>query len=115
MQFVRTAVWIVITAILVAFMAMNWEHAPVNIWPLETGYLHFEWPVGVIALVFFALGLGPMWLLHRAGQWRLQRRISSLENSVRATAIAAPVATPAAASTELDEAPAPAEEEKTAN
>ena len=115
MQIVRTAVWIFITAILVAFIAMNWEHAPVNIWPLETGYLHFEWPVGVIALVFFALGLGPMWLLHRAGQWRLQRRISSLENSVRTTAIAAPAIAVGAAPTDLEEVQIPAEEEKTAN
>lgn len=98
MQIVRTAVWIVITAILVAFIAMNWDRAPVNIWPLESGYLHFEWPVGVIALVFFLLGLVPMWLLHRAGSWRLKRRINSLENSVKATSISPPIAT----STQLD-------------
>ena len=100
MQIVRTAVWIVVTAILVAFIAMNWDRAPVNIWPLETGYLHFEWPVGVIALVFFLLGLVPMWLLHRAGAWRLKRRISSLENSVKATSVSPPLAT----STQLEAA-----------
>ena len=71
MQIVRTIVWIVITAILVAFIAMNWDHAPVNFWPTGDGYLHLEWPVGLIALVFFLLGLLPMWLLHRAGRWRL--------------------------------------------
>ena len=108
MQIVRTAVWIVITAILVAFIAMNWEKAPVNIWPLDNGsYLHFEWPVGVIAMVFFVLGLGPMWLLRRADRWRLNRRINSLENSVRATAISPPLAT----STQLETA----EQEKSAN
>jgi uncharacterized integral membrane protein len=100
MQILRTVVWIIITIILVAFIAMNWERAPVNIWPLEAGYLHFEWPVGIIALVFFIIGLGPMWLLHRAGQWRLQRRISSLENTVRNAAIAPPLAT----STQLEQA-----------
>lgn len=94
MQIMRTVVWIVVTAILVAFIAMNWDRAPVNIWPLETGYLHFEWPVGVIALVFFLLGLAPMWLLHRAGQWRMQRRITSLENSVRAAAMPLATAVP---------------------
>jgi len=98
MQVLRTLVWIVVTAVLVAFVAMNWERAPVNIWPLEVGYLHFEWPVGIIALVFFALGLGPMWLLRRADRWRLNRRIVSLENSVRAAAAAPPLAT----STQLD-------------
>lgn len=93
MQVIRTLVWIVITAILVAFIAMNWTPSQVNIWPLQSGYLHFEWPVGVIALVFFLLGLGPMYLLHRARGWRLKRRISSLENTVRATSIAPPLAT----------------------
>ena len=110
MQIIRTAVWIVITAVLVAFIAMNWDRAPVNIWPTETGYLHFEWPVGVIALIFFLLGLFPMWLLHRAGKWRMARRITSLENTVRANTIAAtPSAPPPAipADPPVNETPAP--------
>jgi uncharacterized integral membrane protein len=83
MRVIRTLVWIVITALLVAFIAMNWEKSAVNIWPVEGGYLHFDWPIGFIALVFFLLGLVPMWLLHKAGSWRLNRKISALENSVR--------------------------------
>ncbi|MCB2061747.1 MAG: LapA family protein [Novosphingobium sp.] len=94
MQIVRTLVWIVITAILVAFMAMNWDRAPVNFWPLEDSYLRFEWPVGIIALFFFLLGLVPMWLLHRAGRWRQNRRISALENSIRVAASAVPLSSP---------------------
>ena len=93
MQIIRTVTWIVITALLVAFMAMNWHRAPINIWPLDTGYLYFEWPVGIIALLFFALGLVPMWLLHKAGHWRLNRRIHALENSVKANTAAPPIAT----------------------
>jgi hypothetical protein len=50
-----------------------------------------------------------MWLLRRAGNWRMQRRISSLENSVRAAAAAPPIA----ASTQLEEAAA--EQDKPAN
>ena len=84
MQVIRTIVWIGITVLLVAFIAMNWDRAAVNFWPIETGYLHFEWPVGIIALVFFLVGLVPMYLLHRAARWRLGRRVSSLENSLRA-------------------------------
>lgn len=97
MQVIRTIVWIVVTAMLVAFIAMNWERAPVNFWPLQNEYLHFEWPVGVIALVFFLLGLLPTWALSRLRAWRLHRRISSLENTVRATS-----APPLATSTQLD-------------
>jgi uncharacterized integral membrane protein len=92
-QIIRTLIWIVITIVLVAFIAMNWERAPVNIWPLESGYLYFQWPVGVIALVFFLLGFVPMWLFHRAGKWRWQRRVNALEHSVRTTAAAPPIAT----------------------
>jgi uncharacterized integral membrane protein len=103
-QIIRTLIWIVITAVLVAFIAMNWERAPVHIWPLENTYLQFDWPVGIIALVFFLLGLVPMWLVHRAGRWRWQRRIAALENSVLATSTAS---APAAASLEADQPETP--------
>lgn len=97
MQVVRSFVWVVLAAILIAFIAMNWEAAPINVWPLENGYLHFEWPVGIIALIFFLLGLVPMWLIHKGARWRFKRRISSLENTVRAT-----TTTPIATSTQLE-------------
>ncbi len=83
MQIIRTIVWIAITAALVAFVAMNWEQAPVNFWPLENSYMHVMAPVGLIAIFFFALGALPMWLLAKAGRWRMSRRMTALENSVR--------------------------------
>jgi lipopolysaccharide assembly protein A len=99
MQIIRTILWVLVTAMLVAFIAMNWTKVPVNIWPLSDGnYLHFDWPVGVVALAFFLLGAVPMWLVHRAGQWRLKRRIHSLENTVATSSPAAaslPEPTPA--------------------
>ncbi|WP_156842180.1 DUF1049 domain-containing protein [Novosphingobium aquimarinum] len=95
MQVIRTILWIAITAILVAFIAMNWTTAPVNIWPLADGnYLHFEWPVGIVALLFFLLGALPMWLLHRAAAWRWKRRVAGLENSLHAVS-STPAPTPA--------------------
>lgn len=99
MQVIRTIFWVIVTAMLVAFIAMNWTKVPVNIWPLDDGnYLHLEWPVGIVALVFFLLGVLPMWLVHRAGRWRLNRRIHSLENTV--TASTATPAPPPALATE---------------
>ena len=105
MQVIRTILWVLVTAVLVAFIAMNWTIVPVNIWPLEDGnYLHFAWPVGVVALVFFLIGAIPMWLVHRAAIWRLKRRIQSLESTVLASTATAPVSTvepaPAAAHAE---------------
>jgi uncharacterized integral membrane protein len=91
MQVVRTLVWVLVTAVLVAFVAMNWTKAPVNLWPLDQGYLYVNWPVGLIALVFFALGLVPAWLLHRITRWRLKRRIGQLESTVSLVSTASPV------------------------
>lgn len=94
MQVIRTIVWVVLTALLVTFIAMNWTTVPVNFWPLTDGnYIHFEWPVGVVALVFFGLGALPVWLIHRARSWQLKRRISALESSVRAVSMPGPAAT----------------------
>ena len=104
MNIIRTVLWIAITAILVAFIAMNWTKVPVNFWPLDDGnYVHFEWPVGVVALLFFGLGMLPVWLYLRAVRWRLNRRIATLENSLRASSMpsmTAPASVP-------DAAPAP--------
>lgn len=114
MQIIRTIVWVAITAMLVAFIAMNWTRVPVNFWPLDDGnYFHFEWPVGVVALVFFGLGMAPVWLYLRAVRWRLNRRIASLENSLRASSLpsinAIPDDAPSSGGTSL-EVPSPAPE-----
>lgn len=104
MQALRTIILVALTIVLVAFIAINWETVPVNIWPLADGnYLHVEWPVGFIVLVAFILGMFPMWLLSRASKWRLNRRIATLENSVAATSVPAPIAT----STQLGPLPNP--------
>jgi uncharacterized integral membrane protein len=90
MQALRTIGWVAITIILVAFIAINWTPTRVNIWPQEQGYLYFEWPVGVVALVAYALGFLPIWLYHRTARWRYNRRINVLESSVRAASTPPP-------------------------
>lgn len=114
MQVIRTILWIAITAILVAFIAMNWTKVPVNFWPLDNGnYVHFEWPVGVVALLFFLLGAAPAWLYLRAVRWRLNRRIGTLENSLRASSMpsAIPATEPAASTAALEAPPHPSSPE----
>lgn len=109
MQIVRTVVWVLLTIVLVAFVAINWAKVPVNLWPIDNGsYLHFEWPVGFVAIVFFVLGMLPTWLLAKTGKWRLNRRINALENSVRANAAPAPIPmAPLATSSQLEAATPP--------
>lgn len=89
MQYVRTLGWVILTAFVVMFLMMNWtEPQEVRIWPASDGNNFLvEWPVGIIAIAFFLLGLVPMWLYHRGVKWRLSRRISSLENAVKANAL----------------------------
>ncbi|MDL2353204.1 MAG: LapA family protein, partial [Pseudomonadota bacterium] len=91
MQAIRTITWVVVTIVLVGFVAINWTPVPINFWPLADGkYFGFTWPVGFIALLAFLLGMLPMWLLHKTAAWRLRRRIGTLENSVRAASVSLP-------------------------
>ena len=70
--------------------------------------------VPALVVVAFLLGMGPMWLLHRATRWNSERRIASLENAARASAMVAPV--PPVAAEPLPEEPrtglSPADEPK---
>lgn len=101
MQLIRTLLLLIVTVALVAFVAINWHTAPLNLWPLQDGnYVHFEWPVGFIVLVSIALGFLPMWLLHKGARWRLQRRIAFLENTLKSASQSDP--TPIATSTQLE-------------
>lgn len=92
MAILRTIFWVLLTAVLVLFAVNNWTPVEVRIW--QTLVLETKLPA--LAIGAFLLGLGPMWLVHRAAQWRLKRRIASLEASM-ARSVSLP---PVAASTE---------------
>lgn len=102
MQLIRTLLLLLVTIALVAFIAINWQVVSVNLWPLSDGnYLHLEWPVGFIVLVSMALGFLPMWLIHKGARWRMNRRISFLENTVKSSSQSAP--STIATTTQLDQ------------
>lgn len=100
MQIIRTIVWVLVLVALLLFSLNNWETVSVKIW--EGLILDTKLPV--LVFVSFLLGLLPMWLLHKGAKWRFNRRISALENSVRAASLTTPVITPT--STQLDAAAA---------
>lgn len=92
MNVIRTALWILITALVVGFVVLNWG-APqqVKIWPGSNGDgILFDWPIGFMALIFFLAGFIPMWLYHRGVKWGLNRRIAALENAARVNAVVTP-------------------------
>lgn len=96
MQMVRTIIWVLVVMALMLFSLFNWVPVDVKIWDgvvLET-------KLPVLVFVSFLLGLIPMWLAHKAGRWRMNRRINALENTVRANSASAPIAT----STQFDNA-----------
>ena len=114
MKIVRTVVWVLLLVALVVFSVNNWNPVEVKIWE----GLVLETKIPALVVVAFLIGLIPMWLLHRATRWNSERRIASLENAARASAMVAPVAapTPAPAFEPLPEEPridlTPAEEPK---
>ena len=86
MQVIRTIVWV-----LLLFSINDWQPVEVKIWE----GLVLETRLPALVIVSFLAGLLPMWLLHKGARWRLNRRIASLENSVRSVAISTPTAAPA--------------------
>ncbi|MHA7818618.1 MAG: LapA family protein [Erythrobacter sp.] len=110
MQIVRTILWVLLAVFIVIFVMLNYgEPQRVKIWVSEDP-IGFDWPVGIIALVFWLLGVIPTWLYHRSVKWSLGRRIRSLENSIKSNALSrrddpAPApspATPAGTSVAVD-------------
>ncbi len=100
MQIIRTIVWVVVLIALLLFSLNNWQTVEVKIW--EGLILETKKPA--LVLVSFLLGLVPMWLLHKTGRWRLNRRINALESSAR-TSVVTPPATTSAAEADADVPP----------
>lgn len=99
MRVIRTVVWVLLLVLLLLFSLNNWQTVEVRIW----NDLLLETRLPVLVLASFLLGLLPMWLLAKAGKWRLTRRINALETAVRNAVAPAPVP-PIATSTQLEAA-----------
>ncbi len=95
MQFIKTLFWVILAIILVVFAVNNWSPTSVLIW--EDVRIDTKLPVLVIGA--FILGFLPLWLIHRASKWRLNRRIKTLEAAVR------PIVTPASTATTASKTP----------
>ena len=92
MQIIRTIVWVILLIALLLFSINNWQDVEVKIWE----GLIFQTKLPALVVFSFLFGLVPMWLLHKGASWRWNRRIGTLENSVRAASTTSPVAVPVA-------------------
>lgn len=89
MQFIRTVIAVLAAVVLLIFSINNWTPIQVRIWDT----LVFDTKLPALVVVAFLAGLVPMWLISKAGRWRLKRRIQTLENAVLAASqVAAPPA-----------------------
>jgi len=95
MQVIRTIVWVVLFIALLLFSLSNWTTVEVRLW----SGLVLETKLPALVLISFLLGVVPMWLLHLASKWRLNRRINALETIARQPS-------PALTATQLDAAAA---------
>ena len=80
MQIVRTVVWVLVLVVVLLFTLGNWDQqVTVRIWQ----NLVWDTRLPAVVIVSFLLGMLPMWLLLRGTSWRLNRRISHLEQATR--------------------------------
>jgi len=84
LQIVRTILWVMVAIAIMLFSILNWNPVEITLWD---GIL-VETKVPALVILAFLLGLFPMWLYHRSVKWGLDRRIRSLENSIKSAALA---------------------------
>lgn len=84
MKIIRTIIWVLAAVGFTVFAAYNWNRVELKLWQ----NLVLETPLPALVLVVFALGFVPMWAVHRSVTWSQNRRIRSLENSLKNTALA---------------------------
>lgn len=96
MKILRTIIWVLAIIGFLVFAIYNWKPVEVTLWQ----NLVFETKLPVLALLIFALGFLPLWAYHQSVSWGLNRRVRTLENSLKTAALARQA--------EMDAAPATA-------
>ena len=90
MQFLKTIFWVFVAVLLVVLWLTNEERVD-----LDLGVVIVTARISTYLITAFLLGFVPLYLVHRTMLWRLRRRISSLENTLRPSTSATTVATTA--------------------
>ncbi|MCL9999437.1 MAG: DUF1049 domain-containing protein [Erythrobacter sp.] len=84
MKVLRTIIWVLAALGFLVFAIYNWQPVELRLWQ----NLVLETKVPVLALLAFTAGFLPMWAVHRSVVWSLSRRVRTLENSLKNTAMA---------------------------
>jgi len=101
-KILRTIVWVLALIGFLVFALYNWKPVEVTLWE----NLVLETKVPVLAVLAFALGFVPLLAYHLSVTWGLNRRVRTLENSLKTAALArhheTQGATPAPADNRVD-------------
>ncbi len=102
MQFLRTAIWVVLAVAVALFAKANWYIAPsysgrVPVKLIGDAILEVRLPLLIVGA--FLLGLVPMWLIARVNRWRMERRLHTTEQALAANAAALSASSPTAPET----------------
>lgn len=84
MKILRTILWILAAFGFLIFAIYNWQPVELRLWQ----NLVLETKVPLLALLAFVLGFVPMWAYHLSVTWSLNRRIKTLENTLKQAALA---------------------------
>lgn len=84
MKVLRTIIWVLAALGFLVFAIYNWQPVELRLWQ----NLVLETKVPVLALLAFTAGFLPMWEVHRSVVWSMSRRVRTLENSLKNTAMA---------------------------
>ena len=84
MKILRTIVWVLAALGFLIFAIYNWQPVELRLWQ----NLVLETKVPVLALLAFTAGFLPMWAVHRSVLWSMNRRVRTLENSLKNSAMA---------------------------
>ena len=84
MKVLRTIVWILAAFGFLIFAIYNWQPVELTLWQ----NLVLETKVPVLALLAFAAGFLPLFAYHLSVKWTLNRRVRTLETSLKNAALA---------------------------
>ncbi|MCE7797026.1 hypothetical protein LWE61_10695 [Sphingobium sufflavum] len=97
MQFLKTAIWVILAVAIALFSKANWDiqpsytgRVPIKLW--EDWILLVRLPVLIVSA--FLLGLLPMWIFSRVARWRIRRRLQNAELALAATTSPCPAPVP---------------------
>jgi hypothetical protein len=83
-KILRTIIWVLAAFGFLIFAIYNWQPVELTLWQ----NLVLETKVPVLVLLAFALGFVPLYAYHLSVKWALNRRVRTLESSLKHTALA---------------------------